>query len=574
MGRSEAVTDDTRVWEVEGHPIRIEYSAAALEAVRAAAVDGFCRFPRGGIEVGGVLFGTAAGDRVRIAATRPVACEYATGPSYVLSEKDELTLARVVESAGADPSLAGMHPVGWYHSHTRSRVFLSEQDLAIHNRYFPDAWQVALVVKPEPFGTCRAGFFFREGEGEVHREAPYEEFAIPILGAKARAAAPVAEAAPEPQTAMVVLQAEPLPEAIAPPYRQPPRRRWWTWALLLLAFCLFALAGGLAARAYWRAQWPGSLSLRVLDVGGQLQIAWDGNSRPVRESQSGQLEILDGSERVLLAFDHEKLRRGSVTYTRRSENVEIRLRVRRPGGPPTQEFAHFLGPPVERPAAAPAPAAAAAAVEPDHPPQPQEARPAQPGGMAPQPRRFDLSRLRSRLNARAQPAGVLPAPPALGGSAGAPAAALAPGEAMVIPPPPAPQPLPAAVKRPPAYTGPAAGRIIWTGQLSRGAALSIDGAHASSGFLTGELPGAPVRISAHPAELSGRGLVVYGASAHHEAPGPGNGWNETTYTPEARRAGDVLVIEPPTAQNGWKRLVLRSDTRALAVIVIDWKTAP
>ena len=36
--------------------------------------------------------------------------------------------------------------MGWYHSHTRSEIFLSDADLEIHNRYFPEPWQVALVL--------------------------------------------------------------------------------------------------------------------------------------------------------------------------------------------------------------------------------------------------------------------------------------------------------------------------------------------------------------------------------------------------------------------------------------------
>jgi len=46
---------------------------------------------------------------------------------------------------------------GWYHSHTRTGVLLSDTDLTIHNRFFPDPWQVALVVKPHTFEPMRAG---------------------------------------------------------------------------------------------------------------------------------------------------------------------------------------------------------------------------------------------------------------------------------------------------------------------------------------------------------------------------------------------------------------------------------
>jgi nucleoid-associated protein YgaU len=38
--------------------------------------------------------------------------------------------------------------VGWYHTHPRFGIFLSEQDLFIHQNFFNQPWQVAFVVDP------------------------------------------------------------------------------------------------------------------------------------------------------------------------------------------------------------------------------------------------------------------------------------------------------------------------------------------------------------------------------------------------------------------------------------------
>jgi hypothetical protein len=127
----------------------------------------------------------------------------------------------------------------------------------------------------------------------------------------------------------------------------------------------------------------------------------------------------------------------------------------------------------------------------------------------------------------------------------------------------------------PAYTGPASGRIIWVGRLERGARLSIDGSRASSGVLTGELPGVPVIISAQPAELGSGGLRVYASNPAgariQEAAGPQNGWNRTTYDWNPRRFSDVLVTEVPSPQNGWKGVGVRGNGPPVSVIVIDWR---
>lgn len=54
--------------------------------------------------------------------------------------------------------------VGWYHTHPRMGVFLSHYDTFLHHNFFPEPWQVALVV--EPF-TSAAGFFIRQPDGAL-----------------------------------------------------------------------------------------------------------------------------------------------------------------------------------------------------------------------------------------------------------------------------------------------------------------------------------------------------------------------------------------------------------------------
>src|SRR3954451_17567198 len=105
-------------------------------------------------------------------------CEHAFGPSFVLSPRDLARLGDQIAAANREPNT---RVVGWYHSHTRSEIFLSEQDLEIHNRFFPEPWQLALVLKPHTFQPMRAGFFFRENSGAIHTEAPYSEIVLQPL---------------------------------------------------------------------------------------------------------------------------------------------------------------------------------------------------------------------------------------------------------------------------------------------------------------------------------------------------------------------------------------------------------
>src|SRR5437867_3167562 len=160
-------------WTAAGHSRRIEYSVSVLREIELTVVDGLNRLRHGGIEVGGVLFGSRSGEHVTVDAFRPLPCEYAFGPKFVLSRNDQAALEKLLESAQTDWGLQGLVPVGWYHSHTRSALHLSAQDLEIFNRHFPEPWQVALVFRPEKACPTKAGFFVREADGSIRSESSY-----------------------------------------------------------------------------------------------------------------------------------------------------------------------------------------------------------------------------------------------------------------------------------------------------------------------------------------------------------------------------------------------------------------
>lgn len=63
-----------------------------------------------------------------------------------------------------DRRFKGLHVVGWHHTHPGLGVFLSGYDLFVHENFFRQPWQVALVVDPvaEQFS-----FFHWRGEHVV-----------------------------------------------------------------------------------------------------------------------------------------------------------------------------------------------------------------------------------------------------------------------------------------------------------------------------------------------------------------------------------------------------------------------
>lgn len=164
----------TRTWSVPECPFTIEYSLRALDDIRLVVMDAFFSLPRGGAEIGGVLLGRQTAERVTIEDYLPLECEHAFGPSFTLSPPDEGRLKELLAQARTGE----LQAVGWYHSHTRSEIFLSDADQAIHLRYFPEAWQIALVLKPHTFQPMRAGFFFRNPDGTMQCAATLKEFTL------------------------------------------------------------------------------------------------------------------------------------------------------------------------------------------------------------------------------------------------------------------------------------------------------------------------------------------------------------------------------------------------------------
>ena len=365
-------------WHAPQCPFTIEYAPRVLDDIRLAVVDAFFSLPRGGAEIGGILLGKYAGRRLVISDYLALDCEHAFGPSFALSPKDEAQLAELLASAGGNA-------VGWYHSHTRSEIFLSEADLNLHKRYFFEPWQVALVLKPHTFQPTRAGFFFREAGGEIHGTASYEEFVLEALPVRPVPSGVVPQQPgrppgpppfrrePEPRGPVITVAAGTVPEAPppAPPAAAPapeadlplpkflavePGRSWRGPTILLAITIGLAMAGSaFQTRQLWLPRLmatvrpvfspspPLSIGLSTIDTDGQLQIRWDRNSAAVRTGVQAILEITDGASPQAIQLDPPHLQTGAFTYGRQGEKVDVKLMVHLPDGQRVQEVASFLG---------------------------------------------------------------------------------------------------------------------------------------------------------------------------------------------------------------------------------------
>jgi proteasome lid subunit RPN8/RPN11 len=355
-------------WAVAESPVTVEYSLVAIEEIRREVAQGFQKLARGGVEVGGILYGSREGRTVRVLAIRSIECEHARGPSFLLSDNDREALERQIRHEGEDPRLDGMICVGWFLSHTRSEIMLSDFDLEVYSTYFGAPWQVALVVRPGRSGGMRAGFFVREHDGTVRSENSYLEFSFPdrLAGVLDRPPRPErgpvdrlppAYAVGEGGTATVPVRRE-ITRAMHPPVlatldlpQQPPaarpRAKWpwlvgWVLAVAAIVLVLLQYVGVLSPHT-------ATISLSVAERDGQLQIEWNHNAKPVTAAAGGSLAIVDGSDVRKVALSRDDLARGSFLYQRNSGDVEVRILVTTSAGEKLGEGeSRFLGrPPVK-----------------------------------------------------------------------------------------------------------------------------------------------------------------------------------------------------------------------------------
>jgi proteasome lid subunit RPN8/RPN11 len=352
-------------WPVPECPFTIEYSPRVLDDIRLTVVDAFFSLPRGGAEIGGILLGGYGGTKVTITGFLALECEHALGPSFTLSPRDEAQLSDLLGSP--ECRRRGCQPVGWYHSHTRSEIFLSDTDLEIYNRYFPEPWQVALLLKPHTFLPTRAGFFFREPDGTLRAASSYREFALEPLPMRPPAASPPLKGPartvqPQGDETAEIAAAEATVDSggdgtPVPKFLLTNGENSWRKFKRLLAVAIGLAIGCIAfqTRDLWLfpaislihaspAIGPGALGLNAVEIQGQMQIRWNPHASKVRNASSGLLEILDGSaipRGVMLDADH--LLSGVFSYARQSERVDVTLDLQQPDGKKIREATTFLG---------------------------------------------------------------------------------------------------------------------------------------------------------------------------------------------------------------------------------------
>jgi hypothetical protein len=326
-------------WDAPGQTLTIRLALDVVSRLDADVMKGFWAVPKRGMEEGGILLGRVVQDPnpvVTIEGYEPVLCEHRRGPSYVFSDSDRRRLEKVLRRKRVE------QVVGFYRSHTRPGLYLDEDDYALIRAYFPDPRHVCLLVRPHASGPSVAGFFFWE-EGEIRRQAPYQQFTFhgsELLKGAGRPESPAARAQP-------AAEPEPLPTDRPGPWVEPapkPRQPWaWRIQLPAIAFPRMRwqtiVTAGLAAFTVGALEYQilsqrpeppppaGMPDLRVERNGRDLRVNWNRDAPSVLKAERAFLFITEGGQNKQLLLDSGQLRYGSVSYSPESEDVSFRLEL-------------------------------------------------------------------------------------------------------------------------------------------------------------------------------------------------------------------------------------------------------
>lgn len=328
---------DRPVEASNGSQVTLDYKRDLIVALAASASESFLKFPFGGLEVGGVLFGQREGNTLRILAFRNVPSKYANGPGFLLSPDDEAALRGLLFGYDSDPALAGMIPVGWYRSHNRRALRLSPEDVIIHDRYFAESWHLAIVMKPEAGKPVRVGFFLRGESSSVDPARPWHETKIEIGDG---------QAPEEPETVAPSARSEitPRPEPEIPAFLRGADAaasgsgRRWKWVVAIVLLVLLALAA--AGWWFWQSRQasPVALDARAFDDKGMLRVQWV----PPPDAVDGAIDINQGGSPSTFPLNASQVKLGTAEFARHTQSVGVRIAIRRGDGKLVHEYTRFV----------------------------------------------------------------------------------------------------------------------------------------------------------------------------------------------------------------------------------------
>jgi hypothetical protein len=326
----------------KGHPA-IQYTPEVLESIRALCAASFVQ-DGAGAPIVGLLYGTRTDSEMAISEWVPA--------GELRSHNDaEYALKLQMRLAAGRPETEGLSCLGWVRTRNHGEPRLVQEDQDLHDRCFEDFWQTVMIVRPSFQRPTKAAFYQREASGLFRFDRPVQEFFLypahtgdiepPIAIPEPALAVPAVDAPPErARTLPTVEELELLPRGTFRAFSP------WIAGLLVMVGLLAGagIAGVRQARDARQQEYGTQDPLRVAAEAGRWAIRWNPRLADLDGASGALLSVTRDGHLKQITLPLGALRLGVTHVDWVSDDMEVALRVDRPGYPETEQRIRIVGP--------------------------------------------------------------------------------------------------------------------------------------------------------------------------------------------------------------------------------------
>ncbi len=152
--------------------VQLVWRQHLLDQMRSYVGETYVSRSGRGQESGGLIFGQRLGELVHVLAWRPMPRDSDATSHFYLSEREEQSLRKLIQSANSDSGLKGMEVLGWFRSKVKGEANLEASDISFHEKFFPGLSQIVMLIKPSHQRPAHAAIYIREQDGQFAATLP------------------------------------------------------------------------------------------------------------------------------------------------------------------------------------------------------------------------------------------------------------------------------------------------------------------------------------------------------------------------------------------------------------------